>query len=168
MRILILPKYQFDAQLDKAGITDLTVESRIGEYYISINDTINGKYDVMPSYFRSDHENVLRLWFDDVSKDINIPIIGTDKIKKVVAITEQQAKQIINFLSHINPTTASILIIHCTAGVSRSGAVGEFAKEYFRPHINNIEFKNMNPNIAPNQHILILLKRLHLWSHYKE
>jgi predicted protein tyrosine phosphatase len=47
-------------------------------------------------------------------------------------------------------------IVHCAAGISRSGAVGTFIHNLYGT-MTYEEFKRKNPQIQPNGHILRLL-----------
>ncbi len=93
-----------------------------------------------------DADNLLILYFDDV--DEGFPN----------AMTPEQAKQIVEFARMEDNRP---IIVHCTAGISRSGAVGEVLNWYF----NRFEaddsdcrkFENMHPDIVPNAHVRRLL-----------
>jgi len=65
-----------------------------------------------------------------------------------------QAKEVVAFAE--KHKDASLIIVHCAAGVSRSGAVGSFLAEYYG--VDWEEFKCMNPQISPNQYVLKLLR----------
>jgi hypothetical protein len=69
--------------------------------------------------------------------------------------TEEQAVEIINFIQHIN-TIPEIedLIVHCDAGISRSGAVAVFACRLLGLDENIVRNKR---RISPNPHVLGLL-----------
>lgn len=54
----------------------------------------------------------------------------------------------------------SCFIIHCSAGISRSGAVATFIKDKFNDEININFFNNENKYIQPNLYILKRLKEL--------
>ena len=86
----------------------------------------------------------------------------TDQLKQrypnVVLFNEDHAKRIINFLDEIkNCKEPSLLIVHCDAGISRSGAVGEFASDYFG--LSYEQFCKDN-DVLPNAHIKALLRRM--------
>jgi len=56
-----------------------------------------------------------------------------------------------------------ILVVHCMAGISRSGAVGLFLNDMFG--LDYGSFKNENPTIIPNQCILSMLRKSNnYWS----
>ncbi len=130
MKVFIVGKTQFDAFMRNREITNDNVEENIRTFFISINDT-SGTPEV--PYFNGDKSNVKVLFFDDVEKDLNIPIIGTNQVKTSKAFTIDQ-------------------------GISRSGAVGTFVNDYFKADYE--EFKRNNPNILPNGQVLAMLNSL--------
>lgn len=148
MKVLVKSKLEFDNAMKDSNINNSNVEKK-DILFISINDT-EGR--ISEPYFEN-KENVLVLYFDDTTKDLEIPILGTNEIKKVVAFTKEQADEIIHFLD--KNKNKKLAIIHCAAGVSRSGAVGQFVNDYFGG--DYFEFKKNNPNIHPNPHVLRLL-----------
>ncbi len=52
------------------------------------------------------------------------------------------------------------MIVHCAAGVSRSGAVGLFVRDYFS--LDYSEFKRQNPHIVPNLWVSKVLREENL------
>ena len=94
-----------------------------------------------------DAENLLILYFDDV--DEGFPN----------AMTPEQAREIVNFVRHEDNRP---IIVHCTAGISRSGAVGEVLNWYFNRYLEDnppVYRLNeiMNRDIVPNSHVRRLL-----------
>ena len=93
-----------------------------------------------------DAENLLILYFDDV--DEGFPN----------AMTPEQAKQIVEFARMEDNRP---IIVHCTAGISRSGAVGEVLNWYFNrfeaDDSDYRKFEIMHPDIVPNSHVRRLL-----------
>ena len=65
-------------------------------------------------------DNLLVLYFDDVNEE------------EANAMTPEQAKQIVDFI-HTDDNRP--IMVHCTAGVSRSGAVGQVLNWYFNRYI---------------------------------
>jgi predicted protein tyrosine phosphatase len=88
--------------------------------------------------------------FDDVTdKDIeNLKASGSHH----TPFDRDKARQIINFLDSLKNIEA--LIIHCAAGISRSGAVGVFACRYL--NLDETEFRSQN-KVCPNHWILGIL-----------
>ena len=93
-----------------------------------------------------DAENLLILYFDDVDEGFSN------------AMTPEQAKQIVDFIRIEDDRP---IIVHCTAGISRSGAVGEVLNWYLNrfeaDDSDSRKFEIMHPDIVPNSHVRRLL-----------
>jgi len=77
--------------------------------------------------------------------------------QKYVLFNKTDARRIVGMLQEIKEQEEdSVLIIHCHAGISRSGAVGVFATEFFGYDYR--EFMLDNPQVAPNSMILRILR----------
>ena len=151
MRVYIFGKNQFDKLMVENGITDENVETRDSIFLISIVDTDQFSTSREP-YFKMDHENVLNLAFDDCEHDGQPSPTQPSGTK---AFTEEQAAKVINFVKkHRDKKTC---IVHCMAGISRSGAVGTFINGYAQG--NWEEFKRTNPQISPNGRVTRLLNK---------
>ena len=92
-------------------------------------------------------ENLLVLYFDDVDEG------------QPHAMTPEQAKQIVDFARIEDPRP---IIVHCTAGISRSGAVGEVLNWYFNRYLEDDQedyqrFQIMHRDLVPNAHVRRLL-----------
>lgn len=150
MKVFITSKKAFVDLMKRKGITNDNVESYKKTFFISINDSCGT--DEIP-YFEN-KKNVKVLFFDDVEKDLEIPVIGTKVVQVVKAFTSDQAKELLEFIeSHKDKESC---IVHCAAGISRSGAVGTFVNDFFGGDF--FEFKKQNPYIHPNGLVLRLLK----------
>lgn len=151
--IKVLSRAQFKKFLIENDISDYTISDHKNLYLISINDTYG---DNKIRIFNTEHNNLLLLHFDDCDKDEEY-IDLTDISQKIYvkAMTEEQAELIYQFVSKI-PTDADV-IVHCTMGQSRSGAVGAFIADYF--HIKWEDFKKQNSQIKPNSHISSSLRK---------
>lgn len=161
-RVYVLDKKSFDTLMKTNGINDSTVESFKKTFFISIVDPITndsvtcGTKESSTSYFKNDHDNVLRLSFHDVD--------NPDILKKypdVVMFSDDDARKIIEFLKkiHIKGVEDYTIIIHCIAGISRSAAVGTFAVDYLGLDYN--DFKSINKYLSPNTYVM---KKLKQWS----
>lgn len=65
----------------------------------------------------------------------------------------EQARQVIDFVDDIHKEEESaVLVVHCDAGVSRSGAIAQFVSEYL-----SIQFDD--PDIRPNKYVMRLLNQ---------
>lgn len=103
---------------------------------ISINDT---GYDTML------HENkkiidIHKIWFDDIEKDIN---------QKLKLMTINQAEGIKDFVDKYKDEVKHI-VIHCTAGISRSAAVGCVIARYLNDDDNYLWASG---RYMPNKHV---------------
>lgn len=81
------------------------------------------------------------------------------KHKNVILFNEDHAKQIIDVVKEMQQDERKMTcIVHCDAGVSRSGAVGEFINDFCR--LDYLHFKDKNANIVPNFFIKSMLRKL--------
>ena len=151
-KIVVTSKPQFNQFMGDNGINDANVEKMKGAF-ISINDTM-GNWSV--SWFDEDHPNVLRLWFDDVETDLEISPTNREVCR---AFTKEQAQQIIDFALDNKDKD---FIVHCSAGISRSGAVGRFLLDFLEGDKDH--FEKTNRFIHPNGHISRVLNNL-VWNH---
>ena len=145
MKVFITSKTAFDDMMKRKGITNENVETYKKTFFISINDTCGT--DETP-YFEN-KDNVIVLFFDDVETDIQT------KHGIAKAFTNIQAKQLLQFIDRNKDKESCI--VHCAAGISRSGAVGTFVNDYFKG--DWFEFKKTNPYIHPNGLVFRLLKK---------
>jgi len=150
MKILIRNKVEFNKFMEYNGITDENVESK-NIMLISINDP--GKF----SYFKEEHLNVKIIHFWDLSEE-NIQIMDYKKDEKLFngIFNEKQAKELYKFI--VSNKDKDMALIHCSAGISRSGGIGTFIFDLYGT-ITWEEFKRKNPYILPNAHILKLLRK---------
>ena len=147
----IWSKPQFNENLGRLNIDDNNIETLPDVAFISINDT-HGQWN--ESWLDRDHPNVLRLWFDDVENDHEVSS-PTNTIS-VRAFDSEQAQAVVTFVE--NNRHKKTFIVHCTAGISRSGAVGQFICDYF--NCDREEFLRINPHIYPNARVTRMLNNL--------
>lgn len=112
-----------------------------------------------------DFPNVLFLEFDDVTRAEHQRIEDKNH-GTLVFFNEDFAKQIIDFINKTHEYNKE-LIIHCTAGVSRSAAVGIFANEYINKFKTDNEsdfidnkFNGHERSPMPNLDVLTMLRRI--------
>lgn len=152
MEVRAISKKIFDQTMINHEINDENVENRIEECFISIVDTDQFSKSRVP-YFKFNHSNVLNLAFDDCEHDGEPSPTQPNGTK---AFSKEQAEQLYEFIK-INKDR-KVCLVHCMAGISRSGAVSSF--------INGITggdwqwFKRMNPQIVPNGRVLRLLNQV--------
>jgi len=145
----------------KQMINQIKIMSR-GEVALNKNIILSGDIATMNncnrlaiiSIFNSDSispfeqkQEILALAFDDVTHN---------ESTQFTFMSNTQATEIVDFVnkSHNSPDSV-VLLIHCDKGISRSGAVGEFARRV--AGISRHELLKENPRIWPNPAILNLL-----------
>lgn len=152
MIVRVLSKSHFDTVLPRMRIDNSNVEEHTDKAFISIT---NGDREDS-HYFDKDYSNVLNLEFDDATDEENERRIKAG-LNELVLFTEQQSKQIIEFIE--KNKHVETFYVHCLAGQSRSGAVGLFINDLHGEE-TYFEFANSNPTIKPNYFILALLRRV--------
>jgi len=76
----------------------------------------------------------------------------------VTMFDKKHARKIVDFLDKIQKDkNDSVLVAHCHAGISRSGAVGTFVCDYCQ--LDYDTFMKLNPYIQSNSHVLRTLRR---------
>lgn len=100
-----------------------------------------------PDRLFNDCDNYKTWWFYDLEYEI-----GNYK-----PMNEKQAEEIYQFIK--SNKDKKRCFVHCSAGISRSGAVGEFIQDILGTESYQ-DFKKRNPNITPNLHIKKLLNQL--------
>lgn len=155
MKILALSKVVFDRLMLEKKVTPANVEQQDRILFISINEDEDHLTDEYKPYFPEDKANVKVMHFSDVEKDQEVTKIdgSGDKIL-VKAMTQEQAADLYSFIKN-NIKGKDAVLIHCTAGVSRSGAIASFIQDFVSGSWEM--FKHDNPNILPNAHVYRLL-----------
>jgi predicted protein tyrosine phosphatase len=154
MKITVRSRYFFEnlrGTAEEAGVFS-------GFRVISVNSVrIPEEPPFSKQYWTAD--NVLILRFDDVDDP------GSEFQQSGHAMTAADADAIAGFVDSPYPRP---IIVHCTAGISRSGAIGTCLNEYFNKKLSQDEtahqaFLIAHPHINPNLHVMKLLwKRLQL------
>jgi protein tyrosine phosphatase len=160
--IFVINKSQFDHTMMENKLNDSNVEKWDQYAFISIIDHTEEDLDFYSDlfkcskthFFKKDHKNVLNLEFDDIED----PQLG-------VPFDEDLAKKVINFLDKL-PKTVNTIVIHCMAGISRSGGVGEFVSDYFGFDFN--KFQKTNPQVKPNIRVRRILNNMAFRKNYEE
>lgn len=147
--------------MEKKGINDETVEQYPTTCFISINEPAEEDQH----YFRKEHPNVLTMYFHDVIDDgcYDVYLHGYDNetqepiYRPLIFFSEEMAKIVLDFFENAKKNGCQSVLVHCTAGISRSGAVTTFAREFFGCP-NYLTFKSENPQIIPNYTVLSRLR----------
>jgi predicted protein tyrosine phosphatase len=150
MQITVTSRYFFENLRGTEEEAALLERARV----ISVNSVrIPEEPPFSEQYWTAD--NVLILRFDDVDDP------GSAFQQGGHAMTEADADAIAAFVE--SPDQRPI-IVHCTAGISRSGAIGASLNEYYNKmcSLNEVEheaFWSRHRNISPNLHVMKLLWR---------
>lgn len=112
----------------------------------------------------------LTLWFDDIHPKTTMTV---GSCMDLHAMDFNQAKKIISFIENINQRNGwktfeeiDTIIVHCTAGVCRSGAVADFLRVIL--DVDDVWFANANKHIIPNDWVLDLLWMTWKFNHKKD
>ena len=149
MNINVLSKREFNDIMQFHKITDDNVENYEDVFFISLNDTTPSLYH-KESWFKRNHENVMVLYFDDVESENETSPTNT---VKCTPFSESMAEDLYDFI--VKNLNRGQCIVHCEAGISRSGAVGTFICDLSNtPYVS---FVQKNPHIYPNSRVLRML-----------
>ncbi|MBO4633635.1 MAG: hypothetical protein J5858_17100 [Lentisphaeria bacterium] len=145
MRILIKPRTWVEKRLD----TDRIFCQKFN--FISIFSSQD--FSPLP-----DQPNILKLEFDDIT-ETDIPQVHADG-RPLILFNREHAEKIVRFIQTVN--RRKILAVHCDAGISRSGAVGEQLNEYFNRIMEDApddyaKFFKDNDDIIPNRRVAKIL-----------
>lgn len=145
--------YVFSRHKFKEELKGLSEQQFMATAFISIHEPVkkHGKelFDGASNVILEDAPNILNLWFDDAEDQY--PIIGQPN-EKLILFNEDMAQQVIEFIESNKDKKQWML--HCTAGINRSSAIGEFLADYFG--ISHHLFKRDNPQVQGN----VLVKNL--------
>lgn len=128
----------------KELLKELTEQQFMASAFISIHDP-GGDWAPRLEQILVDSDNVLNIWIHDVDEE--------DDQEKYIHFNNEMANQVIQFIE--KNRKAKNWILHCTAGISRSGAIGEFISDYLGQ--DYFQFKRDNPQINPNSEIKKIL-----------
>ena len=152
MKIDVLARTYFEERIGSDEITQLLKTHKV----ISIQSS-NG-WDSEPPFSKEhcESKNLLCLVFDDY---FGIPDDPLER-SRVALFTPELAERIMRFVDD----GSMPLIVHCTQGVSRSGAVGYVLDRYFNRVLANNEkdyeyFMARNPFIMPNPNVVEVFLR---------
>lgn len=155
MMVKAVSRKYFEGICREHGFTDANMPNDM--FFICIHNT-NGENST--PYFKQDHPNVLKLAFDDCSQDETGTLLSGEPYTQK-AMTKEQAEIIYDFLIAQKQNGVQKGLLHCSAGISRSGAVVTFAADVLE--VDQSAFKKMNQYIRPNPHVMSLLNGI-LWE----
>ena len=95
----------------------------------------------------------INLVFADITRQQYEAHKAQFELRALRPFDSEHAEHTVNFLLAVEKENETgVLIVHCDAGVSRSGAVGTFASDFLKVPL-------LNPEPLPNQHVLQTLYR---------
>ena len=143
MKIRVLPRAFFEKVKGTPTEAELLAKSKI----ISINSSWG--FDDTPPFSPDllNHSHLLTLTFDDICNEPETP----EDLGNAILFNEDMAHAIMRFVDDGKLP----LLVHCTTGISRSGAVGEVLNWYFNRYLENNtaddeDFVENNRQILPN------------------
>ena len=162
----------FKRTMKNNDLYDSNIEQRTDIAVISIGNSFEDTdpddiFSNGPSsrWFRYQHKNVLNLTFDDIT--VSEKVAGAGKTlsgesaaleSEYVLFDDEMARHLVNFVEE--NLTARIWIVHCSAGISRSGAVSKWLKDQLELRYG-IEAKNVDGRYAvPNAYVLRVLDKI--------
>lgn len=153
----------FKHTMQENALYDCNIEQEKELAIISIGNSFDDEladhiFNNGPSshWFKSRHKNVLNLDFDDIAAPKEWTALS--KCNQFVLFDENMAHQIVNFVE--TNKNATIWIVHCSAGISRSGAVSKWIKDWLG-YKYGITANNVDDSHAiPNPYVLMILNRL--------
>ena len=156
MKIDILPRSYFEERRGSFEIGELFRTHKV----ISIQSSSG--WDSEPPFAKEhcESKNLLCLVFDDY---FGIPDDPLER-SRVALVTPELAERIMRFVDD----GSMPLVVHCTQGVSRSGAIGYVLDRYFNRVLANNEkdyeyFMARNPFVMPNPNVVeVFLKFLEI------
>lgn len=149
MNIRVYPRVFFEkivgTEIEKNILNNYKVISINTPEYKPLNITRE-----IPPFSDINHPNLLVLYFHDYYKPL----------QDVILMSEEDALKIKKFITGKEKK----IFVHCTAGISRSGAVGSFLNKFFND-INSDDYKkfiyNYADRIMPNTWVLNMLKKVY-------
>jgi len=171
-RVHVLCQSDFDLLMKNHNFTDDNIEEQRNTAFISIIATksCNEEYIIKKHgvdtkhWFKEKHSNVLNLEFDDIEEDL---IFSNGVVYKT--ITTEQADKIIGFIDKNNNKD---FLIHCYAGISRSGAVALFLNDFYDwidKETFQLDYENrIHPNQKVYHELKMALDRFNGIENYKD
>ena len=149
--------------MERLGFNDSNIEEK-DVLIVSINNFYNpglfmDRYGVS-SHFKRQHPNVMIMHFGDFSEEWVNKVIheGPTGI-----FNEYKAHKVYEFIKANKEKGEAIL--HCSAGISRSGAIGAFINDLYGEDHQTFMFRN--PRIEPNSYMTKMLYRELYRENYK-
>ncbi len=118
-------------------------------------NAFEGWNDGGPAALVEDGDDRIALAFDDIEPRADLSTgadLGRDA--RYVYFDHVMAQKVCRFVRRAHgdaPARRDLLLVNCHAGVSRSGAISDFARTV--AGVDYTVFKRLNPQIVPNVHV---------------
>lgn len=150
-KVIIMSENGFDAMCQRNKLDDGNVEKVERTAFISIVDV----YRRNKNHFNDNHPNVLNLSFSDVTDDNISYFKRAYNNENFELLSESDADKAVKFIYGL-AESVDLWVVHCLAGISRSGAFGHYITELMGWDID--EYYRINPRVNPNPYVLRKLK----------
>lgn len=111
--------------------------------------------------------DILQLQFGDFEpgKYYNTFTDRTEPVPERVLFNKKQAQEVIDFVNILQKKEEQeTLVVHCMAGISRSGAIGTFINDILGLDLST--FLRNNPHTRPNSYVLKTLRDVYgFWGY---
>lgn len=122
-------------------------------------NVFEGWDDNGPAALVEDGDDRIALAFDDVEPQTERSTgVELGRNARYVYFDDAMAQRVCRFIHRAHghaPSRRDLLLVNCHAGVSRSGAIGDFARTV--TGVDYSDFKRLNPQIVPNPHVRRML-----------
>ena len=150
MRIKVVSRRYFEEEKGTAEVAEILSSHRV----VSIQSTYG--LDTDPPFEKEmlSHPNLLTVVFDDEWDR------SCERCDYIRLFRREDAERIVKFVG----VGRMLLIVQCTAGISRSGAVGFALDWYFNQHAHKNPahhdfFTKSNPQVEPNPLVLEVMTK---------
>ncbi len=161
-RVITSPQYKIESILGNNYMFDIQgLWALISIYHNPEKPVIKNAVDVSILKIAG-CDKILSVCFGDYTSNEVIDLSNKYRTadKHLNIITEDQAKDIFNFIKDLkNDDQIKTLVVHCKAGISRSGAVGLYACRYYG--LDEREFMRENSAIIPNFYVYGILSEMY-------
>jgi len=139
------------------AIPKKSAENMKDHFRLNLNTAIISILDHDVTRIFDNNNRSLTVWFDDIHPTTTNTLHSCLDCK---AMSVFDAIDIIQFIKQL-PSDVDIIVVHCTAGICRSGAVIDFLRVIL--DVDDTEFATMNSHIIPNTWVRDLLWST--WTH---
>ncbi len=119
------------------------------------NGVCDGTYKLL---ITEELEDRIALQFDDIQDKYTPNGVQLPRDPQLVYFNDTMAKKVMDFIRRAHesrPESQDLLVVNCHMGISRSGAISDFARTVCGQDYD--EWKRMNQGVIPNMHVKSLL-----------